>query len=88
LKNNIIIYKLFNEVSKYIKIINCYLRIWENIDNTIDLSLEKYIKISIIIDWQIIVNAKLTHKVYLLSRESKILINKKFDKKYAQSKLK
>ncbi len=88
MKNNIIIYELFNEVSKYVKIINRYLRIWENIDNTIDFFLEKHIKISIIINWQIIVNVKLAHKVYLLSRKLKILINKKFDKIYTQDKLK
>jgi len=67
LKNNIIIYNLFNKVAKYIKIINCYLRIWKNIDNTIDLSFEKYIEISIVTNWQTIVNAKLIYKVYLLS---------------------
>jgi len=45
-------------------------------------------KISIVIDWQIIVDAKLAHKVYLLSRELKILIDEKFDKMHAQGKLK
>ncbi len=88
MKNDIIIYELLNEISKYVKIINCYLRIWKNIDDTIDLSLEEHIKISIVIDWQITIDAKLTHKVYSLSRESKILINKKFDKMHAQGKLK
>ncbi len=42
----------------------------------------------IVINKQIIVNAKLVHKIYLLNQKLKILINKKFDKIYIQNKLK
>ena len=87
MNNNLTIYEKSKIVSRLIEVVQRRSRIWENIEDTIDFSSKKRIKILIVTNWQTIVDVKLAHKIYSLSQEFKNFIDQKFDKMYAQSRL-